>query len=580
MIRRFSASRTSLGVLICAVTSVAVLGCGEPPPSRPPSSAVTQRPPWFANVTDNLGLDFNHDPGPVDGKYFMPQINGSGAALFDFDNDGKLDIYLLQCGGPNASSKNQLYRQLPSGKLQNVSAGSGIDINGYNMGVTIGDVNNDGWLDIVVTQYLGIKLFLNRHDGKFEDATDLAGLKNPYWGASASFVDYDRDGWLDLVVVNYLEYEEIRHCVSRGGKRDYCLPSIFQGTPTCLWRNRGSNEPEKWLGFEDRTQAAGLAARPSSGMTALCADFTGDGWPDIFITNDIKANHLWTNQHNGTFVEEAVVRGVAYNSRGTAESNMGVAFGDVDGDSLPDLFVTHFTNEHHGLWKQKPRGSFLEQTIASGLTRGHWHGTGWGAALADFDQNGGLDVALVNGYVRRRDAPTGSYWSDYMDRNQVFSNDGAGQFQDISEDNPALCGVPNVGRGLCVGDFDNDGALDLLVTQIGGRALMLRNVAQDRGHWLQVRAVDTRLKRDAIGAEIYVNAGQRRWFGLIQPAYSYQCSNDFRAHFGLGSVARVDSLEVLWPDGSAEQFSCPAVDCEMVVERGTGRAVEFEKVRP
>ncbi|MGI8980704.1 MAG: CRTAC1 family protein [Pirellulaceae bacterium] len=524
-------------------------------------------------MTTELGLDFVHDPGPVDGKYFMPQINGSGAALLDCDNDGRLDIYLLQCGGPDSKSTNALFRQTPGGKFQDISKTSGLDINGFNLGVAVGDVNNDGWSDVLVTQYLGIKMFLNQGKGVFGEATAQAGLKNPFWGASASFVDYDRDGWLDLVVVNYLDYDATRHCTSRAGKRDYCLPNIFPATPARLWRNLGCDAAGKWLGYEDRTAAAGLEEQPGPGMGVLCADFSGDGWPDIFVANDLAANHLWINQRNGVFTEEAVPRGVAFDSRGASLSNMGVAYGDVDGNGFSDLFVTHFSNEHHGLWMQQPRGSFEELTIQAGLSQSQWHGTAWGAALADFDQDGALDLTLVNGYVQRRDAPSPSFWDDYKDRNQVFANDGSGHFRDISSDNPALCGEPNVGRGLCLGDMDGDGALDLLVTQIGGPARILRNIAPARGHWLMVRALDPALHREALGAEVRVVTGARRWQSIIQPGQSYQCANDPRAHFGLGPVDRIDSIEVLWPDGTLEQFPCRGVDRVVEVQHGKGKAL-------
>lgn len=559
-----------LGLGCCTVSP----GCSQP--ATPPTTNSVSAPaaPWFSDVTTELGLDFIHDPGPVDGKYFMPQINGSGAALFDSDNDGRLDIYLLQCGGPDSKSTNALFRQLPGGQFQDVSKASGLDINGFNLGVAVGDVNNDGWSDVLVTQYLGVKVFLNQEKGVFGDATAQAGLKNPYWGASASFVDYDRDGWLDLIVVNYLDFDETRTCTGRGGKRDYCLPNVFPGIPARLWRNLGCDAAEKWLGYEDRTAAAGLEEKPGPGMGVLCADFSGDGWPDIFVANDLEANHLWINQRNGVFTEEAAPRGVAYDARGASLSNMGVAFGDVDGNGLSDLFVTHFTNEHHGLWMQQPRGSFEELTIQAGLSQSHWHGTAWGAALADFDQDGALDLALVNGFVQRRDAPTQSFWDDYKDRNQVFANDGSGHFRDISSDNPALCGEPNVGRGLCLGDIDGDGALDLLVTQIGGPARILRNIAPARGHWLIVRAFDPDLHRDALGAEVRVDSGKRRWQNIIQPGQSYQCANDTRAHFGLGAVDRIDSIEVLWPDGSREKFPCPGVDRVLEVQRRMGETVK------
>jgi hypothetical protein len=572
-----AASASALIGLACLAIAP---GCGQGPSPSPPVKAVAAAPqelPWFEDVTAASGLDFVHDPGPADGKYFMPQINGSGAALLDADNDGKLDIYLLQCGGPDSKSTNALFRQLPGGKFENVSQGSGLDINGYNHGVAVGDVNNDGWVDVLVTQYLGIKFFLNQGNGTFREATGEAKLANPYWGASASFVDYDRDGWLDLAVANYLDFDEGRPCYIGGGKRDFCRAGLFPGTAARLWRNLGADAAGKWLGYEDHTEASGLGRKPGRGLGVLCADFDGDHWPDIFVANDAEANHLWINQKNGTFTEEAVSRGLAFDDRGAAAANMGIAYGDVDGDGLSDLFITHFVSEHHGLWLQQPRGRFEEQSIRAGLTQGRWHGTAWGTTLADFNQDGALDLALMNGYAHRRDAPTSLFWADYKDRNQVFAGDGTGHFRDISTDNPALCGELNAGRGLCVGDINGDGALDLLTTQIAGPARILGNVASSRGHWLMIRAVDPALHRDAIGAEVRLRSGKRDWHGLIQPSHSYQCASDMRAHFGLGATDKIDQIEILWPDGVAEQFPCPGVDRVLDVQRGQGEPAKPAK---
>lgn len=536
-------------------------------------SNLGRHPPWFEDVTAKRGLDFLHDSGPTDGTYFMPQINGSGAALLDFDNDGRLDIYLLQFS-PDSSSTNALYRQLPSGDFENVSEGSGLNIPGYNTGVAVGDVNNDGWVDVLVTQYKGVKLLTNIAGRRFVDVTEQAGLGNPLWGTSASFFDYDRDGWLDLFVANYVMIDESIICRGKGGKRDYCAPNSYQSTCSYLCRNRGIDDEGNWLGFEDVTQAAGIGQRVGTGLGVLCADFNGDHWPDIFVANDARANHLWINQKNGVFEEEAVLRGVAFDAMGKAQGNMGVAYGDADGDGLSDLFVTHFFKEYHGFWKQISPGSFQDHTIAAGIPGFLWRGTGFGTVFADFDQDGWLDLALVNGFVLRREAPMNSFWDEYMDRNQLFVNDGQGCFRDVSSEDAALCGEPNVGRGLCLGDLDNDGGLDLLLTVVAGPARILRNVAPQRGHWLIIRAYDPVLNRDAIGAEITLDSGRRRWQRIIQPGQSFQCSNDVRAHFGLGKIDSIDSIEVLWPDGMRERFAANALDRVQVVEHGKGQRVK------
>ncbi|HWG44650.1 MAG TPA: CRTAC1 family protein [Gemmataceae bacterium] len=536
-------------------------------------------PAWFEDISDRVCLDFVHDPGPT-GDYFMPQSMGSGCAFLDFDGDGWLDIYLLQDAGPNSKSVNRLYRQLPSGTFQDVTAGSGLDVAGHNRGVAIADVNNDGRPDVLLTQYGGIKLFLNLGDGRFEDISAECGLINPLWGMSAAFLDYDRDGWLDLVVVNYLDYDRKHVCRSPGGQRDYCGPNTFPGTCSKLFHNRGSSQatdgkPAARVRFEDVSFTSGLGRLPGPGLGVVCADFDGDGWPDIFVSNDGQPNRLWINRHDGTFADEAVSRGVGYTAMGRAFAGMGIALGDINNDGLLDLFVTHLGSETNTLWKQGPRGEFRDATRPSGLASPHGHGTGFGTLLADFNNDGVVDLAVVNGRVVRggpaRDSGLG-FWETYAERNQLFVNDGTGTFRDRSAANPALCGFWNVGRGLACGDFDNDGAPDLLVSTIGGRVRLLRNIAPERGHWLKVRAFDPKWKRDAYGAEVRVRAGKGEQLRSINAAESYLCSGSPTAHFGLGTAARFETILVTWPDGVRELFPGGTADRLVKLCRGEGRA--------
>jgi hypothetical protein len=551
-----------------------LVGCHRPDAAAPESERAGE-PAWFEDVTEMLGLKCSHDCGPITSDYFMPQIFGSGCAFFDFDGDGKLDIYLIHNGGPKGAT-NQLFHQEKDGTFRDVSAGSGLDVAGYGMGVAIGDVDNDGRPDVLVTEYDRTRLFLNEGGGRFREVTREAGLDNPLWGTSAAFFDFDRDGWLDLVVVNYVDHDRSVPCAGAGGKLDFCGPNSFKGTAARLYRNMGPLGPtdRSRVRFEDVTVKAGLSTALGKGLGVLCADFDGDGWPDIFVANDMMANHLWINQHDGTFKEEAILRAVAFTGTAAPAANMGIAWADVDGNGLADLFVTHIADETHTLWKQQPRGYFRDETIGAGLTAGA-RTTGFGTAFVDFDRDGWMDVAFVNGGVRRnRDAVEGGpFWSQYAQRNRVFANSGKGKFRDITEANPALCRRPCVGRGLAVGDFDNDGAPDLLITEIGGPARLLRNVAPAKGHWLAVRAMLPSRKRDAYGAEITVRAGGKTYERLLQPGYSYCSSSDPRAYFGLGPSARYDGIEVRWPDGSAETFSGGAADRQIELRQGEGTAM-------
>ncbi len=557
------------GAVVCLDT-----GCRRFDRSNPDEDAA-DGPAWFQDATQEVGLNFVHEAGPI-GHYFMPQIMGSGAAVLDFDNDGRFDLYFVQNGGPNSSARNRLYHQRKDGRFEDVSAGSGLDIAGYGMGAAVGDIDNDGWVDVYVSQYGGGRLFRNRGNGTFEEVTRSAGVEQPSWGTSCCFVDYDRDGWLDLVVVNYVDYDPGFECGPISGKHDYCHPSVFPGTAMRLFHNRGRDTGGRWLGFVDVTEPAGVAKR-GPGLGVTCADFNDDGWPDIFVANDARPNHLWINRHNGTFSEEAVARGVAYNGLGQTFANMGVTLGKLNGSDRLSLFVTHLTEETHTLWQQGERGIFRDQTILAGLADTSWRGTGFGTILADFDLDGSLDIAVVNGRVARSrgELPSVSgidpYWLPYVERNQLFQNDGHARFRDISRSNRAFCGSYAIGRGLVWSDFDGDGRLDLVVTNIAGPARFYRGSAPSRGHWLMVRAIDPALHRDAYGAVVTVQADQKRWAGFVNPGQSYQSSGDPRAHFGLGPVEHVDAIRVDWPDGQSEVFPATKVDCVLRLERGQGQ---------
>jgi hypothetical protein len=320
---------------------------------------------------------------------------------------------------------------------------------------------------------------------------------------------------------------------------------------------------------------------PGPALGVLCADFDGDRWPDVFLADDGKPNRLLINKHDGTFVEEAAARGVAYNAMGQTAGNMGIGLGDVNNDGLFDLFVTHLTEELNALWVQESRGAFQDRTAGMNLSRPLWRGTGFGAVMADLDLDGDCDLVFVNGLVKRSRTPVpdaierlNDFWRQYAQRSQLLANDGDGKFRELSLENPVLCGRAIVGRGLACGDIDNDGRIDLLITGTGGPAQLLRNTIAGGHHWLTIRAIDPALGgRDAYGAEIRITSGSRKWWRLVQPGYSYLSSSDARAHFGLGNVPSIDSIQVLWPDGTEEHFpSCP-VDQVVTIRKGAGKKI-------
>ncbi len=561
---------------------ITVLGCSsstrtEPSQATAYPATATIGTGWFEDVTDAVGLNFTHDCGPT-GSYFMPQSMYGGGAFFDANGDGLLDVLFLQGAGPNTGVGNKLFLQTADGKFRDASVGSGLDFDGYNIGVAIGDIDNDGKPDVIITQYTGARLLRNEGGGKFRDITTEAGVVNPQWGSSAVFVDYDRDGRLDLLIVNYLDYDRSWPCNSPNGSRDFCGPRTFPGTIPRLFRNLGPGDG-KPVRFEDVTVKAGLATKTAPGLGVYAADLTGDGWPDFFITNDGTPNHLWVNQRDGTFKNEAMSRGIALTDNGLPFANMGIAVADYDGDGLTDVFVTHLGNETHTLWHQGPVGFFRDHTQKSQVVRTKWRGTGFGAVAADFDRDGWPDIAYVNGRVYRGTTLPGTeqvpeFWRPYAERNQLLRNTGNGQFEDVSEAHPGLCGKPNVARGLALGDYDNDGRPDLLVMSIGDKARLLRNVAPLSplgGHWLGVRAIDPqRGNRDLLGTTVRVTAGSRTWMQVVQSSQSYLCSSDPRPLYGLGSATTYDKIEVTWPDGKTERFPGGAVDRWVELKPGQG----------
>ncbi len=554
-----------------------------PHPTDSPSSApATKQPdasdeiaPLLTDVTEQLGFKPSTTPWP-DGTYATPEITPGGIALLDYDNDGRLDILQICHGPPGAFDQivpNRLWHQEADGTFREVPGAGGLKSGGYAHGVAVGDTDNKGYPDVFITSFGGDRFYHNNGDGTFTDRTAPAGFDGAahLWSSSCSFFDYDRDGYLDLFVTRFAIFDPKKKCFASADatELDYCGPHTFVGVLSTLYHNNRDGT------FTDVTAQAGIDA-PSRGWGVVCADFTGDGWPDIFVANDEEPAQLWVNQRDGTFKEEAIERGCALNAAGRVEAGMGIAVGDLGGNGRLDLLVTHITSETNTLYVQlaKP-GYFADKTAAAGMGPIDRPFTGWGCGAIDIFNRGILDLAVANGRVTKGPiypgAAVGPFWNHFAEPKLLFLNDGHGHFQDASSRTVGYGQRPEVTRGMAFGDLFGDGAIDIVVQNLDNSLQVYRNTAPKQGnHWLIVRAMTG--KRDAYGALLTLEAGGRKLVRLAQPCYSYLSSSDPRAHFGLGSSDHVDALHVLWPSGKQERFDVPAVDRVLVIHEGHGHA--------
>jgi hypothetical protein len=527
----------------------------------------------FTDRTKEAGIDFVHFNG-MSGEHYYPEILGSGVALFDYDNDGDLDIFLVQgcmlgpdkklgqaIFPPQLPLRGRLYRNdsirhvdgTCTLKFTDVTEESGIDARGYGMGVAAADFNNDGWVDLYLTNFGHNQMWRNNGDGTFTEVTRESGTDVPGWSCSAAFVDYDRDGWLDLFVGSYVDFQfaNPKQCLSPSGTPDYCGPLSFDPLPNRLFRNRRDGT------FEDVTARSQIGHESHGALGVVCADFNGDGWIDIYVANDQRPNQLWMNQRDGTFKNEAMLAGCALDRNGAPQSSMGVDAGDLLGRGMEDLVVTNLTGEYADFYLNNGKGWFDDASYESGVALATRQYTGFGMGMLDYDNDGKLDLLIVNGAVKtiEEQARQGNRYP-LGQPNLLLHNLGNGHFENVSRQAGAAFSQLEVGRGAAFGDLDNDGDIDVVVVSNSGPARLLMNNVGHGRPWIGFRLVGKEYHRDMLGTKVAVfrRKGPTLWRRAHSDG-SYCSSSDPRVLFGLGDAPEVTKVRAYWVSGRVEEWS-------------------------
>ena len=527
----------------------------------------------FTDVTKESGITFQHEDGRSYKKYFVETL-GSGVALFDYDNDNDVDIYLVN--GTNLDSAdaapdamNRLYRNDGTEGFVDVTERSGVGHRGYGVGVCVGDYDNDGWLDMYVTNFSNNVLYRNNGDGTFTDHTAEAGVQSLDWSAGCAFADVDADGDLDLYVANYVNFSVETHTPCRvNGILVYCSPRVYDGVKDVFFRNNGDGT------FSENTENAGFDNVAARGLGATFGDYDADGDTDLYVANDADANFLYNNDGKGQFREQSQSSGVALSEHGLVENGMGVAFGDYDNDTWLDLVVTNFQHQTNTLYHSDAGEFFTDQTYASGTGDISLPYLAWGVNFFDFDHDGFQDIFVANGHIHDNvtliDGST-----TYAQLNHLFWNNGNGTFTDVTAESSSGLALQHSSRGSAVGDIDNDGDLDIVVSNVGDRIDILRNDGGDgSGNWINLKLIGSVSNRAAIGTRVLLKAGMYHQIREVQSGSSYLSQNDLRLHFGVGTQEMVE-LEIQWQNGTVQRFEEVGVNRFLKIVEGDNQIESY-----
>ncbi len=530
----------------------------------------------FTNIARQAGLTAMTIYGGRETNQYLLETTGCGVALIDYDNDGWLDIFLVNGttleGFPKGEEPTaHLYRNKHDGTFEDVTEKAGLKQSGWGQGVCVGDIDNDGYVVLYVTYWGQNRLFHNRGNGTFEDVTERAGLKTGRrWGAGCAFLDYNRDGKLDLFVANYIDMDLASMPVPSSGLCRYkgiavaCGPPGLKGGKNVLYRNKGDGT------FEDVSVASGIA-RPSGtyGLGVSTLDFDNDGWADLYVANDSNPSALYRNNHDGTFTDIAVPAGCAYSQDGKPQAGMGVAVADYDHNGTFDIFKTNFAGDTSTLYANTGNGFCEDRTFVAGIGLNTRY-LGWGVGFADFDHDGWPDLFLVNGHVYPEVKQLATE-APYKQRKVVYRNLGNGRFEDVTERLGEPATTPKAGRGAAFGDIDNDGDIDVVINNVHDTPDLFRlDRAPGAGHWVTFKLIGTMSNRDAIGARVRITVGRETQMDEVRGGGSYYAQNDFRVHFGIGAATMIDRVELRWPNGLEESWEHVAADQFVTLKEGSG----------